>query len=169
MKKPRKSQDFIRRHGKDERMYGEMLEDAYQARGKYPEPSVCTGCDAVFHKGRWQWAAAPAEAHKQLCPACQRIHDGQAAGIVTISGDFFAGHKQEILGLIHHLETKEKAEHPLQRIMAIEDDDNGATVSLTDMHLARGIGVALHHAYQGDVEYHYTDKDTVFRVTWSRS
>jgi hypothetical protein len=28
--------------------------DAYQAKGKLPEPTVCPQCSAVFHEGRWQ-------------------------------------------------------------------------------------------------------------------
>jgi hypothetical protein len=168
MKEPRKSQDFVRQHGKDERMYGGRYEDPYQRRGKYQEPSVCTECGAVFQKGRWQWGDAPEGAHEHLCPACQRIHDGQPAGVLTISGDFLLEHKQEIMGVIHNTETKEKAEHPLQRVMAIEEQDNNVIVSLTDMHLTRGIGEALHHAYEGELDYEYVEKDTVFRASWTR-
>ncbi len=168
MKEPRKPTDFTHQHGKDDRMYGERLEDPYQARGKYTEPTVCSGCGAVFHKGRWRWGAPIAGAKEQLCPACQRIHDGQPAGIVTIRGDFFAAHRDEILNLITNAEEKERPEHPLQRVMGIEDQGDGIVVSLTDMHLTRGIGEALHHAYEGELTYDYNDKDTVFRVSWTR-
>ena len=165
---PRKSRDYARQHPKDERAYGERNEDPYQSRGKYPEPSVCIGCGAVFHKGRWQWGMAPESAHKHLCPACQRIHDRVPAGILTVSGAFFNEHRQEILNLIHNAEAKERAEHPLQRIMRIEGQNAGIVVSFTDMHLARGIGEGLHHAYQGEVYYQYTDKEGVLRVQWTR-
>lgn len=168
MKQPRKSRDFIRQHGKDERMYGERHEDPYNFDRKYPEPSVCTDCGAVFHKGRWRWETAPEGAHEQLCPACQRIHDGQPAGILTISGDFFLEHKQEVMGVIHNLEKKEKAEHPLQRVISIEEQDSSVVVSLTDIHLTRAIGDALHHAYEGELDYEYVDKETVFRASWTR-
>jgi NMD protein affecting ribosome stability and mRNA decay len=168
MKEPRKSQDFIRQHGKDERMYGETLEDPYQRRGKYEEPTVCPDCSAVFHKGRWQWGSVPSGAHEHKCPACARIHDNQPAAVVTVGGDFFKEHKEEVLGLVRNHETREKAEHPLQRIMGIDEQEGSAVVTLTDMHLARGIGEALHHAYEGEVDYQYVDKDSVFRVNWTR-
>lgn len=37
--------------------------DAYRAKGKLAEPTVCAQCGAVFHEGRWQWMNAPANAH----------------------------------------------------------------------------------------------------------
>lgn len=168
MKEPRKPTDFAHQHPKDERAYGERLEDPYQARGKYSEPTVCTGCGAVFHKGRWHWGSPIAGAHQQLCPACQRIHDDQPAGILTISGEFFPAHREEILNLIDNYEEKEKPEHPLQRVMGVTDEDGGTIVTFTDMHLARGVGEALHRAYEGELDFEYNEKATVFRVNWSR-
>jgi hypothetical protein len=41
-------------------------------------------------------------------------------------------------------------------------------VTTTDMHLARGIGEALQHAYQGDLEYRYNPDQNLLRVSWSR-
>jgi hypothetical protein len=39
--------------------------------------------------------------------------------------------------------------------MAIEKTKDGTLVTTTDIHLARGIGDALHHAYRGELEFHY--------------
>lgn len=163
-----KPSDYIRRHPKDERAYGKRNEDTYQSRGKYPEPSACTGCGAVFKKGRWQWGMAQPDAHKHLCPACQRVHDRVPAGIVTISGEFFAQHQQEILGLVHNIEAKEKSEHPLQRVMNLTHDDDSITVLLTDFHLTHAIVEALKNAYQGDAEEQYVEKECVMRASWKR-
>ncbi len=168
MTSSKKTTDHVRRPSKDERAYGARNEDPYQSRAKYPEPCVCSGCGAVLHKGRWQWGLASPDAHKHLCPACHRIHDRAPAGIVTIRGDFFGQHQQEILSLIHNLEAREKAEHPLQRIMGIHASDGGIEVQLADFHLANTIGQALQHAYQGELEAPYPDKDDVMRVTWTR-
>ncbi len=46
------------------------------------------------------------------------------AGFVTLQGDFFIVHRDETMHLIHHVEEREKTEHPLKRIMAIEEKDN---------------------------------------------
>jgi len=146
----------------------ETVMDSYKAKGKLTEPTVCPDCGAVFRAGRWQWLAKPRDANKTSCPACHRIHDHFPAGFVTLRGEFFASHEQEILKLIQHREAQEKAEHPLQRIMAIEKTEQGILVTTTDIHLARGIGEALHHAYQGELEFHYNPDQNLLRVSWSR-
>jgi len=149
-------------------IFQEQVHDTYQTKGKLPEPAVCPQCNAVFHKGRWQWLEMPANAHQHNCPACQRILEHQPAGFLTLEGDFFVAHRDEIASLIHNVEKKEKAEHPLKRIMATEEEDNGVVITTTDIHLARGIGEAIHHAYQGDLEFHYNVAENLLRVNWSR-
>jgi len=142
--------------------------DSYKTKGKLPEPTACPDCGVVFHQGRWQWLPAPANAHQTSCPACHRIRDQIPAGYVSLSGDFFAAHEQEILKLIQNHATKEKAAHPLQRLMDIEKTKHGTQVTTTDIRLARGIGVALQHAYQGELEFHHNPEHNLLRVNWAR-
>lgn len=149
-------------------IFQEQVHDTYQTKGKFTEPTACPQCNAVFHKGRWQWLEAPANAHQHNCPACQRILEHQPAGFLTLEGDFFTAHRDEITSLIHNVAEKEKAEHPLKRIMATEKEGNGVLITTTDIHLARGIGEAIHHAYQGDLEFHYNPAENLLRVNWSR-
>lgn len=151
-----------------DRLVQENRHDAYKARHKLPEPTVCPQCGAVFHEGRWQWGEKPAGAHEEMCPACHRIQDEFPAGYVTVSGAFFQDHREEVLNLVSNEEAREKAEHPLKRIMNIEDQDDGVQITTTDIHLARGIGDALHHAYQGELEYHYNEHENLLRVVWER-
>lgn len=140
--------------------------DAYKMKGKLPEPTVCPECNAIFHKGHWQWGAAPEGAHEEMCPACHRIHDNYPAGFVTLEGPFFTAHSEEIMHMVRNLEQKEKAEHPLKRIVAIEQQGDAVLVTTTDIHLARGIGEALRHAYHGEVEMHYHEGENLLRVHW---
>ena len=70
--------------------------------------------------------------------------------------------------LVHNVEKHERAEHPLNRIMAVEEEDNATLVTTTDIHLARGIGEAIHHAYQGDLEFHYNPQEYLLRASWAR-
>lgn len=165
----RKSDDFIHQPRRD-RMYEEHVQDPYQARGKLPEPTVCPDCSAVFHKGRWQWGDAPKEADEHRCPACSRIHDGVPAGILTLSGEFFASHKEEIMHLVHNTEEKEKAEHPLERVMNVEEqtDKQCTLITFTGIHLTKGVGEALRHAYQGQFDFQYSDRDGVLHANWKR-
>lgn len=68
--------------------------------------------------------------------------------------------------LVHHHESREKAEHPLQRIIAIEKSGSDTVITTTDIHLARGIGEALHHAYHGTLDFHYNPQQYLLRVSW---
>ena len=151
-----------------DRLLQEAVHDSYKNKGKLSELTLCTECGAVVHGGRWQWLPKPVKAQQTCCPACHRIRDGFPAGYVTITGDFIGGHEQEILQLIHNHAEREKKEHPMQRIMAIDKTKVSTVVTTTDIHLARGIGDALHHAYQGELEFHYNSGENLLRVNWSR-
>jgi len=146
----------------------EARHDSYKPRRKSMSPRVCPGCKALFQDGRWHWAEAPSSTIEQTCPACQRIHDDFPAGYVTIQGAFLTTHRDEILHLVRNHEAHEKAEHPLQRIMKVADTAEGMLITTTDVHLARGIGEALHHACQGKLDYHYNAEQTLLRVQWER-
>ena len=151
-----------------DRLLQEAVHDTYQTKGKLPEPTVCPDCGAVFHTGRWQWLDKPKDAQQATCPACHRMRDHFPAGFVWLRGDFPATHGQEIMQLIRNRETQEKAEHPMQRIMEISSAEDGIQVTTTDIHLARSIGDAVHHAYQGELKFHYNPEQNLLRVNWSR-
>lgn len=152
-----------------DRLLREHRHDTYKSKRKLPEPTVCPQCRAVFHQGRWTWAPAPAGAHESMCPACHRIHDHYPAGYVTLQGEFVRAQRAELLGLVHNVEAKEKSEHPLKRIISVEEQDGTLTITTTDMHLARAIGEALHRAYHGALDYHYVEESNILRVTWGRN
>jgi NMD protein affecting ribosome stability and mRNA decay len=156
------------RQAKRDVLLREARHDSYKSTRKPLSPRVCPGCKALFQDGRWHWAQAPASAIKQTCPACKRIRDDFPAGYVTLKGEFLATHRDEVLHLVHHHEAREKSEHPLQRIMKIVDTGEGILITTTDVHLARGIGDALHHAYRGTLDYHYNPEQTLIRVQWER-
>ena len=145
-----------------------MGHDPYKAGEKLREPSICAECNAVFHRGRWTWGAAPQDAHMALCPACRRIQEHLPAGFVRLKGEFFDAHRDEVLKRVQHCEASEKREHPLQRIMAVKADGDGLLVTTTDPHLARRIGDSLHDAYKGELDYRYNKEENLLRVTWRR-
>lgn len=146
----------------------EREHDAYQLKGKLPEPSVCSSCGATFHDGRWQWGVAPAAAQHVTCPACHRIRDRFPAGFVTFDGDFLKAHRDEIEHLVRNEEQHQRVEHPLKRIMDMEATENELRITTTDIHLARSIGEAVHRAYQGELDFHYNPEQILLRVHWTR-
>lgn len=159
--------DGFRQIQRHDGIFQEHVHDAYKSKVKPDEPTVCPQCNAVFHEGRWQWREVPADAHREICPACHRIHDHYPAGYLTLSGEFFKAHRDEIMHLIHNHEKHQRDEHPLKRIMDVEEKDDATLVTTTDIHLARGMGEALHHAYQGKLEFHYNPEQNLLRVTWT--
>jgi NMD protein affecting ribosome stability and mRNA decay len=151
-----------------DRLLREWVHDTYRSKSKLPEPTRCPDCGAIYQQGRWHWGEAKGEAHEERCPACHRQQDHCPAGFLSLSGEFLAAHQEEILNLVRNVEAREKAEHPLKRIMAMEPQGDGLLVTFTDPHLARGAGEALHHAYQGDLEYAYQEEEHILRVRWHR-
>jgi NMD protein affecting ribosome stability and mRNA decay len=151
-----------------EQLLKELVHDSYKLKWKLPDPTRCPQCGAVYHQGRWRWIGAPAGAHESMCPACRRIHDRFPAGYISLKGEFFDAHRDVVLGLVRSCETKEKAEHPLERIMGIERTREGALVTTTDTHLARRIAEALHAAYKGRLLFRYNKEQALLRVFWNR-
>jgi NMD protein affecting ribosome stability and mRNA decay len=146
----------------------EREHDSYKQQHKPPEPAVCQDCGIIYHGGRWQRGEVKSGSHEVICPACHRIRDHFPAGFVHVGGEFFRGHRDELIQLLRHHETKAEAQHPLARIMAIDDDADGILVTTTDIHLARDLGDALHHAYKGELEFHYNEAEKRLRVHWQR-
>ncbi len=155
-------------YGRKDRLMQERGHDVYRSRAKLPEPTRCTECGVVYLKGRWVWAEAPEGAAPAVCPACRRISDRFPAGQIDIRGGFFAEHRDEILNLVHNVENKEKTDHPMERIMAIEELPEGAGITTTGIHLARGIGSALTRAYNGALTVRYLEGENFVKVAWTR-
>ncbi len=144
------------------------LEDGYGAAGQFPEPALCPGCGASYRDGRWSWRKAPASATRHNCPACQRIHDEFPAGYVTLRGDFPPEHREAIVTVVRERERLALAEHPLQRIMAIENVAEGIRVTTTDTPIAREIARAIQDRFKGEVRLRYFKEEHLLRAVWSR-
>ncbi len=138
--------------------------DPYQAQQKLPEPTVCRQCGAVLHRGRWQWGLRPEGAHEALCPACRRIDERLPAGIVTVRGSLAARRRDEIIALARHAEAAEKPEHPMNRIAAIEQTDEGLVITTTDIHLPRRIGEAVKNACHATLDIQFDEERYFVRV-----
>ena len=142
-----------------------VVRDRYKMKRKLPEPTLCPGCGAVFKDGYWQWQELSV-AYEALCPACHRQHDNVPAGFIALSGDFVAAHDAIILGVVLNQEEREKVEYPLRRVMDIKKSGCGFMVTTTDVQLARDIGEALHHAFNGELELNYNRQANRLMAHW---
>ncbi len=150
-----------------DKLIQEYQHDPYFAKGNNRDPSLCKGCGVAYLRGQFRWEEPPAGASEMECPACQRIRDGYEGGVVSLAGAFVAGHREEILNLVHNTEKLEKQHRPLERLMAVSE--NGTIeVSTTYEHLARRIGEAVHRAYKGDLRMDYPKGEKFVRVHWQR-
>jgi len=152
-----------------DRLIKERVHDPYKTRRKLSEPTTCPQCGATWHAGRWQWQTQQPEAvNEELCQACHRINDRYPAGELTISGAFLSAHRDEITNLVRNTERLENQDHPLHRIMDLNEQDDRMVITTTDIHLPRRIAQSLFNAYKGDLDFHYDDEGYFLRATWSR-
>lgn len=150
------------------RIYDDPRHDPYQASGKYSEPTRCDVCGAAYHRGRWQWTAAPTGARSATCPACRRVQDQLPAGRLTVRGPYAAAHRIELLQLVRNQAEHERAEHALNRIMDTIEHADSIEITTTDIHLPRRIGEALKRAHDGTLDIHFSEDAYEIRVVWNR-
>ncbi|HEY5706332.1 MAG TPA: BCAM0308 family protein [Terrimicrobiaceae bacterium] len=152
-----------------DRLIREHVHDPYQTPSKLPEPTICPICCAVFQDGRWQWTTLqPTGANRHTCQACRRIRDGYPAGSVKLTGGFVGEHSQELVRLARNNESLEKRDHPMNRIITIEEQPNLILITTTDIHLPRRIAEAIRNAYKGDLELRYDEEGYFTRAEWHR-
>lgn len=151
------------------RLVHDRVADPYMRVPKLAQPAVCSGCGAVFQKGRWQWAErAPKGAVHETCQACRRIKDDFPAGIMTLRGAFVRTHQKELLSIARNQENAEMKDHPLHRIMAVEERRNSIVIKTTDIHLPGRIGRALIRSCKGELDVKYDEGSYFVRADWKR-
>jgi hypothetical protein len=150
------------------RAQSDGIQDPYKVSKKPHQPSVCPQCGAVYQNGRWHWSARPAAAADLLCQACHRTNDHYPAGVLTLSGPFVGEHKAEMIRLARHQEEAERQEHPLNRIIDIEETPDRIVINTTDIHLPRRIAEAQKRAWHGKTEFHYDEDGYFLRASWHR-
>jgi hypothetical protein len=147
----------------------EQIHDPYRAGEKSRSATRCPECGVQYRNGRWIWPKSESSAlRQQVCPACRRIAEHYPAGEIILAGSFLTKHRKDILATVRHIEDKERSQHPLNRIMAIEERDGSTVITTTDLHLPRRIAHALHNAWGGTTKTHYDLGGYFTRVHWER-
>ena len=138
--------------------------------GKLAKIPGCPECGASYRQGRWTWVRAPRGSSPRVCPACERIRARYPAGVLRVGGAFAASHRDELIALVRHVEERERAEHPLKRVMSIQRTKDGFVAETTDGKLVQTLGRALRKAYTGRLVHPPTtaDKENLVRVRWTR-
>jgi NMD protein affecting ribosome stability and mRNA decay len=138
------------------------------------EGVVCDGCGARYENKRWYAGESVPTigrgegVERIACPACRRMRENNPAGIVTFSGSYLTEHEEEILNTIKNSEERGRSKNPMARIMAINQEGDQLIVRTTDDKLAQRLGREVFHAFQGNLEYHWSHDQKFVRVNWQR-
>ena len=137
---------------------------------KYPQATRCPDCGLIFDGGVWKKPPARlrGDFHKQLCPACLQIRDGQAGGLVFLSGSFAALHRQDLLNRVRNVEKLTSLDRPLERIIRIDEEGDEIKITVTTEHLAARIGKAIQRDYGGELQLKYAPEEKYAIARWHR-
>ena len=87
--------------------------------------------------------------------------------MVELHGDFGRQQIEDMVHLVRHQEEAEKSEHPLNRIISIDEDAEGIVINTTDIHLPRRIGEAVKRAFHGTLDEDFDEGGYFVRVNWT--
>ena len=132
-----------------------------------PFPShMVYNAGVVQFGGKWRWGAPPlADVRGGLCPACERVRDHYPAGTLTIPASL-VGDREELLGLIGNIERRESAEHPLERVIRIEESAESTSVTTTGIHLARCLASKLSRRFGRKAKLRYPEEQHLLFAEW---
>ena len=153
---------------------GQPVQDTYYNQSLPKDGSYCKKCHAIFHHKHWYFdeekiqELLKSSSDGVVCPACKKIADKFASGIVTLKGRFIRDHREEIVNLIQNEEKRAMGLNPLERIIEILPNKDGFEVTTTHEKLAQRIGKRLHSSFSGSVAYRWTPQDKMARVLWNR-
>lgn len=152
------------------------FDDPYLPDRQYPENTLCRRCGAVYVNEHWTFdderrrtLLQLGTAHEVLCPGCSIITQRDPQGIVTLRGDYWPQHREEILNLVRNEELRAMHDNPLERIVDIREQNGALIIETTNEKLAQRIGRAVYKAHKGEIEYKWSQDNNLVRVEWSRS
>jgi NMD protein affecting ribosome stability and mRNA decay len=151
------------------------LDDPYELpEGK--EAAYCQQCHVVYQNKGWFFdekiynqLKSSAQAQEVVCPTCRKIKDRYPQGYLTLSGEFFVQHKDEILKVLEKEASRVAARSFDDRIIQLVPEGEGKlVVETTTEKLAQHLGRAVHKAYKGDLTFQWGEVNKFVRVYWIR-
>jgi NMD protein affecting ribosome stability and mRNA decay len=154
----------------------EDFDDPYRPDEHGETGMVCSRCGAIYFNQHWSLDEAKrtqiqlsTAVREVICPGCKKISEGYPEGIVTLRGDYWPQHENEILNLIRNEERRAVSDNPLERIIDIRHEGEELILETTNERLAQRIGQRIDKAHNGHVEYKWSGNDHLLRVYWQRS
>lgn len=152
-----------------------MQGDSYPNSLNISEKTVCKGCNSFYLNKVWHIDSKrlksllkDPDVNYAKCPACMKIKDNYPEGYVSLKGEFFSSHRDEIMRIVSNEEKRAMGFNPMERIIEIKNEDVSATITTTTEKLAQRIGRAINNAYNGSVKYSWSPGNRIARVTWER-
>lgn len=161
------------RLSRQDKLIKEKNHDPYSEGRKYPDGVVCPECQATYRCGHWlkcnEEAGATSTVNDQcLCPSCRRIRDNYPAGVVFLEGEYLNRRREEIINLVNRVVDEESEKSPLKKVINREEKGDAIVIHLTDDHMARHLGEAIHRAHKGSLRIKYGHQSRFVRVYWTR-
>jgi NMD protein affecting ribosome stability and mRNA decay len=139
------------------------------------EAAICTQCRALYQSKRWFFdeklsasLAGAGTVREVVCPTCRKINDHYAEGILSLSGEFYSAHTEEIVKLLQNEAARVGARSVQDRIIRMAPEGDKLVVETTTDKLAQHLGRAVYKAYKGDLKFHWGEVDRFVRVSWNR-
>ncbi len=150
--------------------------DPYIAEAGLREPARCLDCGALYRNKRWSAAGEVGSAGRMdgdfsptSCPACRKMAEGFAEGVVTLGGAYLWAHEGEILNILRNEEHRAMARNPLERIMRMEREGDELIIETTEEKLAEHLGRTLRRAHRGELHVSWDADHDFCRVRWQRA
>jgi len=137
---------------------------------------VCQDCHAVYHSKRWFFdenlydkLAGAGKVRQVVCPTCRKIKDHYVEGYLTLSGEFWVQHQEEIVKLLEKEAGKVgKRSFDDRIVQMIPETDSKLIVETTTEKLAQHLGRTIFKAYKGDLSFRWSEPNRFVRVYWTR-
>jgi NMD protein affecting ribosome stability and mRNA decay len=150
-------------------------EDPYQPE-EGQEAALCNSCKAIYQNKRWFFdeklakkLVGTTKVKEVTCPTCRKIKDRYSEGILTLSGDFFKEHKDEIVNLLKKEAERVGNRSVVDRVITMtEEAKDRLVVETTTEKLAQHLGRAVYKANKGELNFKWGEMDKLVRVYWSR-
>ncbi|HLG25685.1 MAG TPA: hypothetical protein VI588_02750 [Candidatus Gracilibacteria bacterium] len=102
--------------------------------------------------------------------ATRMIAEGECDGVLHLSGKFLEKHKEEIMGIIHHMGEHAKLDDVTNEIVNVEEHGpDKTTVYTVKNQLAVRMGKKISESYKGgELKIHWSKNDMPVEVWWHK-